>query len=503
MFGMNVKAQWWVIDDHEIAYFLGSDHRISAGEIPGKLLNDTEVGQYLHVPRFRPVYYVFRLLESWIWGATPGLWYAFRIFIFAAFVGLFWYLISQKVGSIIGGFIALYMAIQTYWVDIISRLGPSEIYAVPGLALFGWGVHVIYKSNKIAGWWCVFAGAVICSGTKENFLFLIVPVLYVVWDFYKNGKLNFVRAALALGACIWMAWIGSTIVIATLSYGGDVYNNSVGLRDRIVILLRLFGRGDVIVLLSICAFLLLLKQLFQAKASAFLEYSKGVMVIASILTLIYISQIFVYNGAWPLGTRYDFPGLLIGPLMLVVLIAFAQKLTTTNGWVRFRTSLILISIFGTFLLGFFQFNHIREIRFLNDRNVERSVTFSKKMEQIANLGIQNSDHALIIQADNPVWDYEPVFSYFRFLKFYGAKNPVAFLWAGRKPETYNNEFNVSLASDLRDLSFYGKLPLLVTGAGQDFTPFSEVDGSETKCILVLISGQPKKNCAIIVAGNWR
>ena len=26
MFGANVKAQWWVIDDHEIAYFLGSDH---------------------------------------------------------------------------------------------------------------------------------------------------------------------------------------------------------------------------------------------------------------------------------------------------------------------------------------------------------------------------------------------------------------------------------------------------------------------------------------------
>lgn len=503
MFGANVKAQWWVVDDHEIAYFLGSDHVLSAGEIPERLLNDTEVGQYLQLPRFRPVYYAFRLLESWAWGVRPGLWYAFRIFIFAAFVGLFWYLISQKVGSIIGGFIALYMAIQIYWVDVISRLGPSEIYAVLGLSLFGWGVHIIYKSNKTMGWWCIFAGALICSGAKENFLFLILPVAYIGWDFYKNGKLNFVRAALLFGACVWMVWIGSTIVISTLSYGGDVYNNSVGMRDRVVILLQLFGRIDVIVLLSICVFLLLLRRSFHVKGSSLLESDREVVALAIIFTLIYISQIFIYNGEWPLGTRYDFPGLLVAPLMLVVLIAFAQKITTAIGWVRFRTSLILISVFGTCLLGFLQLNRIREIRFLNNRNVERSVTFSRKMEQIADLGIQNPDHAFIIQADNPVWDYEPIFSYFRFLRFYGAKNRIAFLWAGRKPETYNNEFSISLASDLRDLSFYGKLPLMVAGDEHDFMPFSEVDGSETKCILVLISGQPKKNCPIVVAGNWR
>ena len=78
----------------------------------------------------------------------------------------------------------------------------------------------------------------------------------------------------------------------------------------------------------------------------------------------------------------------------------------------------------------------------------------------------------------------------------------SFLWAGRKPEAYDNEFSASLASDLRDLSFYGKLPPMLAGNDRDFTPYFDVDGSEMECILLVISGESQKECSIIVSSNW-
>jgi len=455
MFGVNIKAQWWVIDDHEIVYFLGSDHVLKVNEIWGKLINNTEVAHYLHYPRFRPIYYTLRLLESWAWGAHPALWYAFRIFIFALFVSFFWYLISQSAGSVIGGFIALYMATQMYWLDIISRLGPSESYAALGLVLFGLGTFIIYRSNKIAGWWCILLGTIICAGSKENFLFLILPLGHIVWDFYRRRQLNLTRIALSLGACAWILWIGFVVVVSARAYGGDVYNNSVGIIARLHILIKLLERFDVIVLLFICVLLLFAKQIFRIKDLAILEYAKETTIITVVLTLIYVSQIFFYNGAWPTGTRYDFPGLLIWPIVFAVLLSFFYKITLTDSLSKFRTSLILLSALGAFLLACSQLNNIREIRIKNDQNVDKTAAFSMKMEQLASLGTQHPGYVIIFQTDNPVSDYEPVFSYFWFLRFYGTQNPISFLWAGRKPEAYSNQFKAALARNLRDLSVYG------------------------------------------------
>jgi hypothetical protein len=189
--------------------------------------------------------------------------------------------------------------------------------------------------------------------------------------------------------------------------------------------------------------------------------------------------------------------------MLVVFISFLRTITLTSGFNQYRSSLILLSIVGCILLVFSQIANISEVRGMSRQNFEKTVAFTQRMEQLADLGIQSPDRVLIIQTDNPVWDYEPVFSYFRFLRFYNAKNPISFLWAGRKPEAYSNQFRAALARDLSDLSLYGKEPLMVSGSEHDFTPFPEIDHPETKCVLVLISGQPRKDCAMVVAASWR
>ena len=502
LYGANIKAQWWLIDDHEIVYFLGSDGVLRVNEIWEKLIQDTEVG-HIQLPRFRPVYYVIRLLECSIWGDNLSLWYGFRVFIYGFFVGSFWYLISRKTGCAIGGFLTLYVAVQTYWVDIFSRLGPSEVYAVFGLMVFGWGIYVVYTSNKATGWGFLFAGAVLCSGSKENFLILILPLLYIVWDLYKRGGLNFARAALAFGAFMWMIWIGFMVASTTLSYGGDVYGNSVGIRTKILTMVRIMVRVDVLVLLFFCLLLVYLYRSFRMKNPAFLEnYQRDVSVVI-VLSLIYISQIFFYNNNWPTGTRYNFPGMLVVPLVLAVFISIFKRVTQTDDYLRYRSSLVLVSFIVLAFLAFSQVDNISRILDFNKRVVDRTTRFSTKMSELAKLGIQHPDYVFILQTDSPNKDYEAVFSYYRFLRFYSAKNPVSLLWTGLKPEAYSETLQRSLVSDLQGLSFWGKFPATIMGNEHDFTSYSEVDGSETKCIMLLLSGELKRECQILVVEDWR
>lgn len=504
MFGENVKAQWWVVDDHEIAYFLGSDHVLRFNEIPDTLIHETEIGQYLNYPRFRPVYYILRLGETLVWRNRPGLWYALRTGIFILFIGFFWYLISKKVGRVIGGFLSFYMATSLYWTDIVGRLGPSEIYATLGLMLFGAGVYIVYRSNKIIGWWGMFIGVVICSGSKENFLFLFLPLVGFLWLFYNKGKINITRAALSLASFMWMIWIGYVVVVSTrLSEGGDVYGNSVGLRARLLVMINLFGRFDVIVLLLICVLLLFSKELFRINNTSVISYAREAGLVALMLSLIYISQIFFYGGDWPVGIRYDFPGLLVWPILFAVILSFFQK-TAQVGRVKVYEDVVMFAgILVTFILSVSHVGNIYQARLRSIENVAKTAKFTQNMEMLASLGIHNPNDILIIQADNPAWDYEPVFSYARFIRFYGAENKLSFLWVGRKPENYNNRLNSSLAKDLSDLSLHGVEPAGLNGKGNDFIPISEADAPNAKCILIVISGTPKKNCSQTIVSNWR
>ena len=78
IFGRVLSAQWGVIDDHEIIAFLGQDRKLYLHEI-FPALKSTEVGDFGSLTRYRPSYFLLRLLECVAWGANPLYWYAFRL----------------------------------------------------------------------------------------------------------------------------------------------------------------------------------------------------------------------------------------------------------------------------------------------------------------------------------------------------------------------------------------------------------------------------------------
>ena len=89
IFGRVVASKWSVIDDHEIMLFLGRDGKLYLSEI-FSTLKLTEVGNFGSLTRYRPSYYILRLLECVVWGANPAYWYAFRLGLLILAVSLFW-----------------------------------------------------------------------------------------------------------------------------------------------------------------------------------------------------------------------------------------------------------------------------------------------------------------------------------------------------------------------------------------------------------------------------
>jgi hypothetical protein len=70
-----------MIDDHEIFNFLGPRLHLPLTEIWSTLVAKTEVGSLQGL--FRPGYYVFKLIETSLWGDNVHLWYLARTIGFA------------------------------------------------------------------------------------------------------------------------------------------------------------------------------------------------------------------------------------------------------------------------------------------------------------------------------------------------------------------------------------------------------------------------------------
>ena len=72
---------------------------------------------------------------------------------------------------------------QTCWSDITTRLGPSELEFLVGLAIFLTGFIEINKGRttpNVKPFLFVLAGLTICTGAKENGLFLLIPAIYIL-----------------------------------------------------------------------------------------------------------------------------------------------------------------------------------------------------------------------------------------------------------------------------------------------------------------------------------
>ncbi len=465
----NLSARLSLMDDHEIINYMGVDHQLSFKEIPGKLMK-TEAGFNTGLARYRPVYFLLKLIETAMWGNNPFPWYAFRIAMFGASIFIAWLLLGRFLGVIAGGLVCLLFLSHSFWGGpFLMVLGPAEHYCTIGLALYCfafvklWGQETSYADNI---WWGILAfGAIVCMGSKENFLILLPFTGFLVYHAWRCNKLNkisiFINSLLfAFGLFIVIA----IIVVLKKNHGVDVYSQSVDLNTRFEILLSGFfslSHWKIQLPFWLSLFFVLFAILFHKHrgnkiSEVVLIQTKRLFFTETACVLIWYSQFVFYNGQWPLGGRYDFPGVLAQDMAYIFLIfsplTILKNLSSDFDLQRVIkvVRVVLIISLSLFIMRYGISNYKKLYdESMAHRNETRQI--SLVIAQITNAANRNPGAPIIIVA-NSVLDIEPVFAIRIYLAANGINNPLVLYLDGLSESRCSGNLELVLFRELRNIS---------------------------------------------------
>lgn len=450
-----------MVDDHEIVSFLGPDQKIEISEIPQLILN-TEVGKWGSALRFRPVYYTLRIIESMAWKDNPQLWYGTRLVIFALSLTIGYLILSRLVGVLPSVVILGYILAWDYWKDIWTRLGPSEIYTVLGLAVFAWGVI----KDKI---WMIVVGAIVCMGSKENFFFLLLPLLYLLLVRWKQITVK-QRVLLGVGIVSGIL-VALPMYLATKNTGVTFYHESLSLMERVQ--LTVMKTPKILYwyrVLPIFAISALINSYYFWKLKTAERTKMLTKLLPQLLTLLFLgvvvaTQVFFYGEQWPGNNRYDFPGVLAIQLFgLFSVLALPA---------RFRKIGVIIL---TIYLVFFTLNKgYYPIRDAARQNVIRTQAFQNELNIFRQKIEENPGKPILFESNSPLY-YEQIASTRRYLLFYGAPQNMYFRYTGGSEQ---DSLYGALASSMRAVSEHGGNP---NDDSWGFRPYTKLTTQE--CVSV-------------------
>ncbi len=329
--GDNVFARWWVMDDHEVARLLGSDHQLGFGEMVQSLKEHPEVGAIGSGPRVRPAYYVIRHLEAWLWSDNLVLWYLARIIALGGIFTLCWHLLWRFVGGIDAGLLILIFFCLPMWSDLWSRIGSSESYAMVGIALSVLGVVLIERSlwkrgkcdqnismrRNIFAWMLIVTGAVVAIGCKENFLIMVAAVIAYAGTLWYRGKANLFAWAGTIVVTVFGLLIALTVIGSLSTDGGvDIYANQRSVSTLISATIRcLTAHFGAIMLLTIFGLLVFARRIQDDKRfECLLLQTKATTLALVALLALFVSQFAFYDNFNLFKGRYAFPAALSAAL---------------------------------------------------------------------------------------------------------------------------------------------------------------------------------------------
>lgn len=412
LIGANFSAKLGMIDDHEIPKFLGSDGKIEIWEIP-KVIGSTEVGRWGEYPRFRPSYFSLRVIETALWRDAAVWWYLTRYLMLIASMYLGWKIASRFFPKLISYLIVFYLMTLPFWPDLLTRLGPSEIYALPGLLMFIWGI----MSGEL---WLVAAGYAVCVGAKENLLVLFPLLLLYAWYRYFTKKITVKEGVMYAALTLYTAWIVGAIAAATGQTGADVYGTAISYPAR---LSRLYQYKRYIVEsrhLQIPIFIMLAATLKIGAEIIHGKWKKAIkspelkhLAVGILLGSVILSQYIFYDSKLPSNMRYDFPVMLLFPVFMLTALSLALTLLPKRKLSKLVKRLVYVGLF--FGLGYLVltrgYGFIRESA---KRNAKATIQFAQNLE-IVKAKLKSSPETPLVFVSKDYFDYEPMVAIERYL----------------------------------------------------------------------------------------
>ena len=482
-----LHAEWWMYNDHEIMHFIGKQRALHASKFNLPLyLSDTEVGEFGKSLRFRPIFYSVRIMESFLWGNSALGWWALRMFFFIATFAILWYLVSRPLGIVSGAVFSLWVfSSRRYWTDIYDTISTQEIYCVIGVALYALGFYTAVKKvmkcrerPPLFSWIIMLIGGVLAIGSKENFVMMVVPAFILLAFLLWQKKADWLAWTTTILLALFSTLIIAAIAIAVSHTGHDYYCTKVSVETSTGIAINAIKQlisyeYNVGVIVVVLFFELIFGVFFRKALNEYLKLTAKFAVVLVLLGVLIVSQKVFYHGNWPVGTRYDFPGMLFEnfyALSVAVYVIQNMKLL--------KMSINVPYTFVSICIGFMIYVCIQSgLPIHRGAKIAASCTrqFTMRITQITATAKGHPEMPILIESST-LADYETIGSLRRFLLAGGVTNKM-YLRLHDQEGYYDKNNSLQIEN-------YGRLVLMSKGNyssnydKSNFTPNYSIGGFE-------------------------
>ena len=473
-----LNGVWGPSDDHEIINYLGPDHKLFFHELFQLFQQSEAWSGFSEIrPRFRPNFYYIRIIETFFYEDNLALWYSTRIILFSVFIFSLFLFLRKYFGFLTAIFFVSIELLFPYWKDLVTRLGIAESYALLGMSLIF--LSFLNKNeyrNNLSIFLALF-GVFLCVGIKENFIYLMIIPITILFYFRKeNSKLSIAACYLTLIYCCYVL-IG-IILVLFLNSGLDEYNQTI--LQRFFLINKIFS--TYFITWSLICFLYLFSKKkdiynFLLKPLGNIQWESNKWIFVLFFYFIYIFSFFFFAGNFPNSTRYDFPALLLSHFSILLILSdikFFKKIKLAKKSFYF---LIFLLVFILLINFFFQ-------RFYSMKALFRQYNFMDAVSNAHEYLSENPNSTFIIKSYCGGTEHAAsVFSLIR--NYYKHNNPIMLL--------IDSHPNKSCGGSGKDYFIPDPVMLKIQLEGnQDYLKFDP--NSIEKCFSIGLDGQYYDAC---------
>lgn len=335
----NFQAPFGPVDDHEPLRWMGYDGVLTLSEVLPTLIRDTELSNFGEASRFRPSYYLVRVLQTSLFGSHALSWYLSVVFAYVLASVLFGYAISRWASlsvsiitssrrihfwvSLIASLLGTFLIVSLHaWSGIVTRLGPSELLAMVGAGLATLSATLLVEGRNPRWWIPLMVGVVTAVFAKEVMLpWGLLPLTIA----YRRISLGDSLRRLLLVSMLGIASIAVVLaaVLPPVLRGDSAGYGSIGQESRITLTLQ--GLFSVYPTYWLPALVALLISFF---VFARFWFHRDPRLVRTLLWMILLSigwffyDAFIYSGTYEL-VRYNITWQLVKILWICAAVCFS------------------------------------------------------------------------------------------------------------------------------------------------------------------------------------
>lgn len=432
LYGASLASSIVLIDDHEYFLLLGPTQSLPIAEIIQRLSQLTELGSWGESMRFRPAYFLGRAFESSVFGLDPLPRYVFRVATLIALSLSLGMLMWNELGKrkyqplsfafigVSATAISLLLILQSSWLGIIPRLGPSEILVALGLVPYLLGAYLVWNhQHPKFSWILLGVGYNLIILSKENTFSLLVPVLFLAVRQVFSSKhrwLPTVVSFISIATTIWVV-LGITLAMQQ-NNGTDVYGVGRTFSGFIQKLLEQPFFVFVLAIFLISFFIEFARYQKESSTGFGLINAFPLVLTNTALLLVIIVDVFVYQSSNEL--RYLLLSQISSLISLMTLIVGVLSLRNVSLGLRY---LLTISMILVFLVVMFISNR-SVMNPLSIMSQVQSSVFStnqihSEITQLSEEIARNPDAPVVLYMEGPL--LEPAFAISRITWFESGK----------------------------------------------------------------------------------